>query len=268
MTGMKVGVVFGLFSFSLYLLVGVVWTVLVELGGALCDSDNPAYSIASNTGNIRLPIKLDNTTVLLLEYYSRCSGPNPMGHYITDSRTAIDAFNFTLSKYCIYTTPSRQTASLMQTTLTNMTQSIASLDSELACSHIQNDLLGIINTGFCGDFYSGVFVVWSAQLVVSFSLFWLVVLATIAYQYHDETRKNKEKGLVAPEVDPAVDVRIHMHGSDETADVLHEHATHKGHDHNHHDHHGTSDAVPLKHESLQPHHNKVQVESDLEEFIL
>jgi len=78
-SGMKIGVGFSLFSFSLYLIVGLTWTAVVEIGGALCDSSNPAYSIASNTGDIQLPITFDNvrnnssflTNVSKYHFYTR-----------------------------------------------------------------------------------------------------------------------------------------------------------------------------------------------------
>ena len=59
---MQFGVAVMVLAFILYLLTGLTWLTLVEIGGALCSGSNPAYSISSNTASITLPISLDNVS--------------------------------------------------------------------------------------------------------------------------------------------------------------------------------------------------------------
>ena len=54
-------------------------------------------------------------------------------------------------------------------------------------SYSQHDLLGVVNGGLCGDFYSGIFIVWGGQLIISFLLFWLIVVVTITWQYYSRS---------------------------------------------------------------------------------
>ena len=51
------------FTFLLYLLSGVVWLTLTEVGAALCMGSNPTYGIASETTAITLPLSFDNVSV-------------------------------------------------------------------------------------------------------------------------------------------------------------------------------------------------------------
>lgn len=95
----------------------------------------------------------------------------------------------------------------------------------------------MINSGFCGDLYEGLFFVWGGQLIVSFCLFWLAVMASLLYQYHarrhtsiylsytihsllHRSAEEKAARLVHPLVEPHAEVHLDvtdralMHGND------------------------------------------------------
>eukprot|EP01036_Dinobryon_divergens_P033219 gene33219-42956_t len=189
------GVVVTVVTFLLYLLTGVLWLIMTEVGGALCMGSNPAYSIASNNAAIKMPIPFDNTTQRLVKYYSSCKGSNPMEQYVSASATLVSSLKTTLSTYCLYGDPSLNsviaTAEQIQYKLGNMSSQVNRLRSNIACSGVQRDLLGVINSGLCGDFYSGIFIVWGGQLIISFVLFWLVVVVTIVWQYYSSDGDEK-----------------------------------------------------------------------------
>ena len=57
----------------------------------------------------------------------------------------------------------------------------------ISCPSFQAIWFKLINEALCEGFYSGIYSIWVSQFITSFFLFFLIVVATVSYQYFAST---------------------------------------------------------------------------------
>jgi hypothetical protein len=180
---MKISIGLGVFTYILYILLGIPWVLITSVGGDFCMS--PTYNLVKSApaGDLR------NT----LRYYTSCVGNSTINNYIDEGSAGIVSLNDTLNAFRTAVGPSSTCGSAPMLTdlfvgVRNVNDSINSVESTLDCPNIRAIYFDIVNVGFCDQLYTGVFYIWGSQLVTSFCLLVLLVIASITYQYFDVAR--------------------------------------------------------------------------------
>lgn len=180
MATMKAAVTLGVLTFVLYLLLGVPWVLIASLGGDFCMA--PTYNLvkAAPGGDVRN----------MLRYYTSCVGNSTINGYIDDGADGIRSLNATLNSFRAAAPNCANVAEVgdLFASVRTVNVTIDSVLDTLDCANIRSIYFDVVNTGFCSQLYTGVFYIWGSQLVTSFCLFALLVVAVVTYQYFDVAR--------------------------------------------------------------------------------
>jgi hypothetical protein len=176
----KWSIFFATITYFLFLILGIPWLLITSFGGDLCMA--PTYNLIKN-----VPMEMIQNITL---YYATCQGYSMLNAYVDGGFTSVKQLNDTVTAYLNphnpYNCHNSYALKEMHGTLENgIFPTIGDIELQLGCAPINYLWFDILNKGICTDFYQGVFYIWGSQLVTSFLLFCLIVIAAILYQYYD-----------------------------------------------------------------------------------
>jgi hypothetical protein len=117
-------------------------------------------------------------------------GDNPVGDFLTDITDELDDVitdidNDKSTWENIGGTCTQEMNGLV-TTLDSMNTNVASLLSQFDCTPINNAWAKIVNSGLCGDFYSGFYQLWVVLVLCAFLLFFLLIFAALLFKQYEQ----------------------------------------------------------------------------------
>eukprot|EP01038_Epipyxis_sp_PR26KG_P012210 gene12210-16358_t len=174
--GIKITIFCAQFVFVLYVLLGVAWGVAVAQIGHMC-VDNPSYFLLSKLS--------EGTLRTFFVYYSSCQGTCDLSTLIDGIESARSSSSYYV-EYALNSTCSGNSNLLtMRTSLATIKTTMESVQTTMKCSNFQSSWFKSVNEGVCTDLFDGLYFIFWSQLVTSFLLFWLIVAASITYQYYN-----------------------------------------------------------------------------------
>jgi hypothetical protein len=217
---LKFSITFGCLVYLLYLILGVPWVLTTSLTADLCMA--PSYNVIKalpSSGSLR------NMTM----YFSSCEGVSPLSANVDTGISSLQQLNDTLATLMqSHVCPTNVEAAAMQTTTLRIIDHLEVLrDNTLACPRFQDLWFGVLNEALCTDLYTGIFYIWGSQLVTSFCLFVLLLIATYTHHYFDK------KSAVGAAVQPGTEGDVYEL-ENEDARPTHAVAVH-GNNHNGHE---------------------------------
>eukprot|EP01040_Poterioochromonas_malhamensis_P006362 gene6362-6855_t len=187
-------------TYLLFIILGFPWLLMTSAGGDLCM--DPSYNIIKS-----IPI---DSVKNISTYYSTCQGASILQVDLNQGLSSMTQLNDSLTlllrppavpgQNC----PGDKNVEAMQSTVGSIDLTADDLEGLLACAPIQYLWFDVVNEGLCRYLYQGVFYIWGSQLVTSFLLFILIVIASLLYQYYevgkiapdDEEGEDEERGKV------------------------------------------------------------------------
>lgn len=175
MTFMKVTMSISVLTYILYIILGIPWVLITSIGGDFCM--DPTYNLVKSVPK--------GTTRNIMRYYSSCVGNSTLNEYITTGYSELTTLNSTLQSIKQSSCGSAPEVGDIQTALNSAGITIMDMESTLNCPALRSIYFDVVNTGFCEEFYTGIFYIWGSQLVTSFCLFVLLLIASFTYQFYD-----------------------------------------------------------------------------------
>jgi len=147
----------------------------------------------------------------IVSYYSTCTGTDPTAEYVAAATGAIRAMNETtvalLGNQCQGNTD-------LELVLGNLTVSQSLIDEVVAlgqCEPSYNQVNDLLHNAVCFQLFTGFYIMWVCQYVISLGVFCLLVVSCIIYQYFgtywglkqedvDKMIGNPAELLLSPEV--------------------------------------------------------------------
>lgn len=71
----------------------------------------------------------------------------------------------------------------VETSMSSAGNRVGRVGNALACENLQEVWFKLMNEALCGGFYDGIYSLWVSQFITSFFLFFLIICASISYQY-------------------------------------------------------------------------------------
>lgn len=177
--GTMFAVFWGELTFLIILLVNVPLLIFTQILGDFCVQ--PTHNIIQSQG--------DGDLKEMVRYYSHCTGNDTIGEKldnVVDSMQDLANATTTLMGMGIGCSSDSNLAA-MASTITAAGDRFTAIGGYISCSNFQAIYFTIVNDAFCGGFYSGIYSLWVSQFITSFFLFFLIVVASISYQYFHPT---------------------------------------------------------------------------------
>lgn len=174
--GTKFAIFWGELTFFLILLFNVPMMILAQVLGDFCVQ--PTHNIIKATPDGQLED--------MVRFYSHCTGNDTIGEKLLAVQSALtDISNATAT---IMTHPSFGCSSdsnlaTIVSTISTVGGRFGDISGYLTCANFQTVWFTLMNDSFCGGIYSGIYSLWVSQFITSFFLFFLIVCASISYQY-------------------------------------------------------------------------------------
>jgi len=186
--GMKFSISFSLTTYILYLILGIPWGAITSLLGDFCMG--PLNYLAQSTSG-----GLHDQVV----YFATCVGDNVvLSSGFDAAKSGLSSLNSSIASMIdtynqnSFACPSGSQMGTylhgMKDLTKNMFTALDSAEDTLACGPFQSVVVKFVETGMCGSFYSGIFLIWGSQLITSFLLFMLMVLASFVYHYYPNAK--------------------------------------------------------------------------------
>ena len=174
---MKFSIGLAMFVFFIEIILCVPLMILASVFGDIC-YPNPTANVLNFIGN--------GQAKDILTFYTACTGTNIIQDYVTVAKSAISSLQTVLSTPPIsLLCSSNADIALMQGDLTLILATFTNVDYWISCSPVQSAWFRIFNTAVCGDMVKGFYVLWITQLITSFSIFMMIIFASISYEYYD-----------------------------------------------------------------------------------
>ena len=172
----KFAIFMGVIFFLLIVILCCPFMIMTSLFGGLC-YPNPAQNLAR---------QVTGSTRDLIVFYSTCRGSDSVGENFEKAR---DAFNFiayavnqTATSFC----PLGDTnMNQFRIAAVDVSKQLRNIKTQVSCPMLKNVVLTFLNDSLCGGIYSGIYSIWISQLITSFFLLLLLIVASILYQYFD-----------------------------------------------------------------------------------
>ena len=71
----------------------------------------------------------------------------------------------------------------ISSTISTASSRFGDIREHITCENFQSVWFTLFNDCFCDGIYSGIYSLWVSQFITSFFLFFLIVVASISYQY-------------------------------------------------------------------------------------
>jgi len=171
---MKLTVAWGQFSYVLILLLCALWLLCSIFLADLCiDPDASVVRV--------VPEGIKNVT----NYYSTCTGENPYLNRVDSASNSVLVMNESLNDLLSNECRGDGYLQLMADDVEGILGTLSDLSQLLICPPINAEYQDFVYKGLCDSFYGGFISIYCAHFVISFILFLLIIVGTIAYQYYD-----------------------------------------------------------------------------------
>lgn len=179
----KFAVFFGLTTYLLFILLGIIWLFLTSALADVCM--DPSYNLVKSvpSGDVQD----------LAYFYVSCVGNNTLQEDVDSGRGDLTTLNDTVTQllgpgYC----PGNSDLLAMRATLSSIDVTFDDVIANMECPPLRTLWFQFINDGLCDQMYTGLFFVWGSQLFTSFFLICLALTATVVYQYYSGRRVGSE----------------------------------------------------------------------------
>lgn len=170
--GMRSTVCFGSCVYFVFVVFGCLWMLFTMALGDFCMS--PSYNL------VRYVPSGDPQDVAV--YYTSCQGENKLQPYLSQGTYYVNYFSEKLNSipFC----QSDANIQAMKDTVLSVNGSLNIIYDTVDCTNIRGIWRELVNEGTCDELYQGIFYVWGSQLLTSFFLFLLMLVATCTYQFY------------------------------------------------------------------------------------
>ena len=175
--GTKIAIFWGQVTMLIILIFNMIFMILTQVLGDFCM--DPSYNAVLNAGDGLRP---------MVQYYATCIGNDTV-------RQSVIAASDVMKLIATNTTQIRTTFSCqsdvnlngVSNTALSASLTFATMANTISCPSFQAIWFKLINEALCEGFYSGIYSIWVSQFITSFFLFFLIVVATVSYQYFAST---------------------------------------------------------------------------------
>ena len=174
--GTKFAIFWGELTFFLILLFNVPMMILAQVLGDFCVQ--PTHNIIKATP--------DGDLEDMVRFYSHCTGNDTIGERLLAVQDALGDISNATSTIMLHPSFGCSSDSNLLTivaTISTVGDRFGDIRSALTCVNFQAVWFTLMNDSFCGGIYSGIYSLWVSQFITSFFLFFLIVCASISYQY-------------------------------------------------------------------------------------
>jgi hypothetical protein len=174
--GTKFAIFWGELTFFLILIFNVPMMILAQVLGDFCVQ--PTHNIIKATP--------DGDLEDMVRFYSHCTGNDTIGEKllaVQSAMTDLSNATSTIVYHPSFGCTSDSNLLTISATLIAIGDRFGAISGYLTCANFQAVWFTLMNDSFCGGIYSGVYSLWVSQFITSFFLFFLIVCASISYQY-------------------------------------------------------------------------------------
>jgi hypothetical protein len=120
----------------------------------------------------------------IVSYYSTCSGTDPMQEYISGANSALQTMNQTVTALLeTAQCQGNQDLIYVQGNLTLSQEYLNQIDYLSECQAYYDQTNDLLHNAVCFQLFTGFYIVWVCQYVISLGVFLLLVVSCIIYQY-------------------------------------------------------------------------------------
>lgn len=166
----------------------IVWvSVLVIFLWALCTVEMATLMVISDfcMSPTQYAINLIPTgdTQDIVAYYTTCSGSDPLEPYLSQAVDSLNELNNSVSSLLTYQCPGDSQLLYIQGNLTLANTTLAAVDVLTTCEPYVEESNDFLHNALCFQLFTGSYILWVCQFVISGGVFVLLVLSTFIYQY-------------------------------------------------------------------------------------
>eukprot|EP00602_Paraphysomonas_sp_CaronLab_P000772 CAMPEP_0185030532 /NCGR_PEP_ID=MMETSP1103-20130426/17526_1 /TAXON_ID=36769 /ORGANISM="Paraphysomonas bandaiensis, Strain Caron Lab Isolate" /LENGTH=400 /DNA_ID=CAMNT_0027565707 /DNA_START=562 /DNA_END=1764 /DNA_ORIENTATION=- len=117
-------------------------------------------------------------------YYTLCSGRDPLERPMDDARTYAENINKTLDQMQRYDDISTACYNQIEDILPHVSDTFSEIVNVLEyaqCQYLHEVWVTVVNDGFCGDTFSGFYILWTCQFAIVACLYVVMVLSAVLY---------------------------------------------------------------------------------------
>ena len=121
----------------------------------------------------------------LVAYYSACNGTDPFAADLSLAETAVQALasNVSAAVAANGSCPSEPHLLQSQPLIADMGSQVAAMRASLACASLSGQLHSLVDDGLCSSLFEGLFIVAVTFLGTSATLFALICVVSVLYQF-------------------------------------------------------------------------------------
>ena len=132
------------------------------------------------------------------QYYTTCAGTNPMSADLVAAEDLIRqgevAVRIVLRQYC----PGDPYLEDALTQISRINNIFGNITTLIACEPNQEQLQSVLNDGFCGDVFKGVYTIWVSQYFCGAVLLVCSIIASCAYPHFNKAANTNSNDGAAP----------------------------------------------------------------------
>ncbi len=183
---MKFAIFIGVIIYYITVLITCPWMILTAALGVFCMDPIEA---------IRDAVKAD-----LIDFYTSCNadvpGQDALGEAIATIITSFDSIEAALNanvntgngyvsadSYCRSQSDNNY-VQFVDFGLDFVDSGLGDVQTAIRCPRIRDMIFKFVEEGLCVDLYGGIYSIWASQFTTGFFMFFLIVLASVAYQYY------------------------------------------------------------------------------------
>ena len=194
--GTKFAIFWGELTFFLIILFNVPMMIFAQVLGDFCVQ--PTHNVIKATP--------DGALEDMVRFYSHCSGNDTIGEKLTAVQESFTDLSNATTVVADLFCSSDTNLETISSTIQNAGTRFIDIRDYITCTNFQAVWFTLFNDCFCGGIYSGIYSLWVSQFITSFFLFFLIVIASVSYQYFHPDHAKKvipvaeelEEGMKAP----------------------------------------------------------------------
>ena len=171
----KFAIFVGVIFFILIVILCCPFMILTSLLGGLC-YPNPAQNLAR---------QVTGSTRDVIVFYSTCRGSDSIRENFDKATTAFRTIASLTKDIRNNMCPTDPNMLRFGEAVVDVSKQLAIIKTQVSCPSLRNVVLTFLNDSLCGGIYSGIYSIWISQLITSFFLLLLLIVASILYQYFD-----------------------------------------------------------------------------------
>lgn len=173
--GTKLAIFWGELTFFIILLVNVPLMIFSQIIGDFC---------VQPTHNTLSSLSEGSSLYNMVYFYSHCNGTDTIrDNLLAVNNTFAEISNATSYLQHAAVCNNNPDITQIQTNISAAGLRFGEISGYIACSNFQEVWFKLMNEAFCGGFYSGIYSLWVSQFITSLFLFFLIVCASVSYQY-------------------------------------------------------------------------------------